>query len=1286
MWSKVAKLASPAPRKPAARTDAPIATEQLFLRLRRVLDPDDAAAAATASFSARAAEVERLLDALLQVLRTEARSETPPLGEELEHLLENNSLGSLVDLVLDQSGGSALRAVLLRWYAEAIDRLDGAWLSHSAVNKPLYARCPTLAVCVSVAQARLTRRMQDEAHRNMPLAWRRLRARVGLCGVALRRVGTRPLSEQSPPLFSCPHCKADARFTWQTPDLLPVFFRRRRASRERVVETPLSTRIAADFDPPLSPTLSQASTSENSFAFSVSQAAGSLPSIAAEYDCAVFSALARYLHREGDLGEAARTGLLALIDVACSHTFLSSSQAPPQSAFGGISDKRRRSIASSPASATTPVGERDLVLAFAEWILDSDLADVLGASLGALYGALPSKLVIRPVDDSSAAVATGAAAAPGGMVLGGMGALQENEDAEVTARRRQEEDEALWGQGYGISGTVEFTRGLDHFLRLFAFAQELVERCATVSRDGFSVGESRTPDDAADATRRQQHLVLSAIASTITTAVRLSFLQSVFYPSLLECSETDGSAVAVLTYLEAVLEVLHEDGDFEAAVFAFLTGDDSRVEIPPAVARLRANKTRPSPAASKHNRRRSQGLVLLDRPASRTPAAASTEYYVSTGRFGLRDLLEANLGSTHAATATAALKLLKTILAKHDRWSLTLLDVELDDFATAFPAVPFASLPAAPDEVNSLSERASDGEEEDGDDDGSVYPLRTPSPPRRQNVRASVPPTPLSALRPLLEVGSSSSRINKDVSADPLDVLLSLVGENPPSHERGRSAEGGGGGGSELVATAFQNYLRDAEAKLARDPGFRRGLVSLANVPESELSSTTYSPPRSPPRQGNAPAADKRTAPTNHYELATTRTGRRHRMTAASPSVSPVVSRLLVALSAFFSHPPDVNLALTEAIATLALSPYRALDPWCLPNEVQTTPLPDGGHRSTLFVAPARLPTLARSDSVLAVLQALSRSIAEYRRRIPKFDDYLDDRRKGLFFADNLADALEGLDLSSESHPNGPSTIPALPPPPLNTSPPPSAPKASSVTAGLASFFSPRRRPPSAAHSRSPSTPPPPNEFSTPTRPASTADRTHQHRPSQLRRSASDESLVAPLSPTPTTRVEGEGSEARGVGAGSRRLEELVEEDRQRQRSTAAAGPASPFAAHYRETGSVQVEPILVATPSQIRMRRAPSTGAAAAGEVADEDDDGPEASPSRRLSPLPPPNPSVDEAPTLVTDASTPASAAGRGTVSLSTLLDNVIVLEEFVKELAAVVYVRRALGIDPVRRVDTD
>jgi hypothetical protein len=36
--------------------------------------------------------------------------------------------------------------------------------------------------------------------------------------------------------------------------------------------------------------------------------------------------------------------------------------------------------------------------------------------------------------------------------------LQEDEDAEITARRREEEDEALQNQGYGISGTTELSR------------------------------------------------------------------------------------------------------------------------------------------------------------------------------------------------------------------------------------------------------------------------------------------------------------------------------------------------------------------------------------------------------------------------------------------------------------------------------------------------------------------------------------------------------------------------------------------------------------------------------------------------------------------------------------------------------------------------------------------------------------------------------------------------------------------------------------------------------------
>ncbi|GAA5869977.1 hypothetical protein JCM3774_004326 [Rhodotorula dairenensis] len=1236
MWSRVAKLASPAPRKPAARLDSPLRTDQLFRSLRRVLgDGDgDTAGDSPARASSRADEAERLLGLVLQTLQLEAQSErAPPLGQALESILESNSLGQAVDLALD-SGDPALRTVLLRWYAEAIDCLDGAWLTHSAIHKPLVKLFQT---CLSLGG--------DLGRGDLELA-------TLLCVVAER--------------------------IRSTPDLLPVFFRRR-IVHERLVD-PASIRVsAADLNPPLSPTLSHASTSDASFPYSAnSQVTGSVSSVS-EYDCTVFTALVKYLHREADIGEAARTGLVALIDVArSSRPTTSTSRA---AAFGGLSDERRRSTGAPAAS--TPVGEQDLGLTFAEWILESDLAEVLAASLGALYGALPNKLVIRPVGTSSAAAldsdSVSGNAPSAGMVLGGMGALQDDEDAETSARRREEEDELLQNQGYGLSGTVDFTRALDHFLRLFEFAQDMVERCT------WSPVESLAGSQAAeaDATERQRRLLLAAIASTIVAALRTSFLQGVLYPSILECSATDGSAVAVLSYLEIMLEILHDGSDFEAAVLAFLMGDDSGVEPSPAAARASAAnivRSPPPPHGARHIRQRSRGLVLLDRADLRTTVTASTEYYVSSDRFSLRDLLQTTVVSGNAATTTAALKLFKTIVAKHDRWSLALLDVEVDEFATAFPGVRFASLPAvAYEETPSRQDQDSNVEGEKEDDF-----VQTPRTPRPQARRASVPPpTPLSALRPLLDVGAPVTRSRqRDSLQDPLDVLLSLVGEIDPSCRAHWTARGGQG--SNLVATGFSHYLHDAEAELARDRGFRRGIRSLADLPESEELASTCSSPGSPSKR-RIGEPEKSLAPTS-FELAATATGRRHRLAASSS----LCSSLLVAFSAFFSHPPHVNLALTEALAALAISPYRALDGWCLPSEIQYSP-PSPTWSSDLF-APSSSPleradtaVVADSDSVLAVLQALAITIVEYRRRVPKFDDYLDDRRKGLFFADNLADALEGINLGSNANLSGDSVRMAAPPLPLLPVDPAPASKASSMTAGLVSLFSPRR--PSVQHRRSPSTP---NGFATPMRPG---PGTTVVRPSsQLRRSVSDESL-APLSPT--GRPDGADPSLGGSGATSKRVGTIVEDDRRQRLVTpggvGGAAPASPFAAHYRETGSVQVRPILVATPSRAITSRtvAPFDGGlngdADSLLVAAEEEEGPE-SPSKRLSPLPPTRSvDVDEEEHAAATHSSGRPAQGGTTVSLSTILDNVIVLEEFVKELAAIVYVRRALGIDPVRFVDT-
>lgn len=143
MWSRVAKLASPAPRKLATRLDAPLRVDQLFGSLRRVLGEGarDAGSGGGGDGDglARVAEVERLLDSVLHALQLEAQSEgapPAPLGEALESILESDSLGHAVDLVL-ASGDPALRPVLLRWYAEAIDSLDGTWLTHAAIHKPL---------------------------------------------------------------------------------------------------------------------------------------------------------------------------------------------------------------------------------------------------------------------------------------------------------------------------------------------------------------------------------------------------------------------------------------------------------------------------------------------------------------------------------------------------------------------------------------------------------------------------------------------------------------------------------------------------------------------------------------------------------------------------------------------------------------------------------------------------------------------------------------------------------------------------------------------------------------------------------------------------------------------------------------------------------------------------------------------------------------------------------------------------------------------------------------------
>lgn len=964
------------------------------------------------------------------------------------------------------------------------------------------------------------------------------------------------------------------------------------------------------------------------------------------------------------MGDDARAGLLSLVDIAMG-------SASPFS--HGMTRSATTSTVTPTSFAATPA--REAALAFAEYLLDSDFADVLGAGLGALYGLLPTKLVLRaPGATSSSNKPTSwddpiVSEGSGGMVLGGMGALGEEEDAEEVQRQQEDEEMRLRSLGVGISGSDEFREGVDGWLKLVEFTQEVLRR-------GLVVGEGGAfDDDEVDEDTRQQRLITSALSSSILSSLRTLFLQTVLYHSILECSEGDGSAVAVMSYLDAMLEVIQEGTKLESAVLGFLMGEeDSRTPVQ----RQRTSDTLSSPtpstdgflspASKKVRRRKSSALLILE---NRAPQQLS-EYYSALGRFSLKDLLVSNVHSTSQQTATAALKLLHTMLVRHDRWSMGLLDVVLDEGATSFPIALRDEAEQDSDDDSPFATRQNPSDDDESDSDVFVYPT-TPAIPRTSLPSSStvtIKPADTPARSRLLFGTPVPSTPSIKSHLDSLDTLLSLVASIDPSYRSARAM----GSGSEMMSSGFPNYIQDAETAMASDLGFKRGL----SVPASAANETVEVSPQARRRSslfGGPPALTAR-------DFAAVKTMLRHKLVPHAK----LVGLVLDSLSHFFSHSPDHNLALTAVAASLALCPYRSLEGWMLPptkevsqgndlaaligRDRRKAPASDDGddrsvdcevdawsRHEALFSPPRSAnptsPTrdaLAESDSLLAILSALSDSVSHYRNTIPNFDKYLSERRQGLFFVENLADALDlhedggnafgdavqGLGGSQVVEPEAPKPLPL----PLPARPPKST--------GFGSFLSPRASRPS--HSRTSSTS---SAFATPPR-----------NTSRLSRSSSMDSLkqaaeggASSLAPPSPTRPGG-----------------------------AKADPASPFQAHYRQTGSISVKPVIVATPRSARR----SSGGDDEGEDDEEEGgrEGPTDSPTKRLSPAnPPPSAPSTSSPSTWSEGGSEAEGGQKkrevAVVTLSAILDNVIVLEEFIKELAGVVFVRRSLGVDGVRFV---
>lgn len=250
--------------------------------------------------------------------------------------------------------------------------------------------------------------------------------------------------------------------------------------------------------------------------------------------------------------------------------------------------------------------------ALVEYITDGDFADVMAAGLGALWSLLPSKLKVPTLADLASTAEDnendGTLGEPvptsGGMVLGSLPGMERSKAEEDVVRLSTDDD--VRGQ-------------LDMLLKLLGFLQDITLRCQT------SISQSPDPEEADNATEHQPTIqsMGRAVIDQALDSVKKSFLESVLYPSILECSGQDGSAVAIMTYLDTIVSNL-DDGRVMTRLLTYLLNTNDRDELD----------------------------------------AEEDE------RYTLRDLLIGNLSSTASPAAiTAALGLTRSLLVEHCRLS-----------------------------------------------------------------------------------------------------------------------------------------------------------------------------------------------------------------------------------------------------------------------------------------------------------------------------------------------------------------------------------------------------------------------------------------------------------------------------------------------------------------------------------------------------------------------------------------------------------------------------------------
>ncbi|KAH9997288.1 Retinoic acid induced 16-like protein-domain-containing protein [Russula vinacea] len=364
-----------------------------------LLHPDERQLSRGITSTDVSANLKMMVDLLV---RESTRTEEGGTGVCLEYLLKNDVLGKLVRLS-ETDRPSGIQVEVLRAVQNMVILLDEQFLVHSAVHKAVLR---LLRNCVG-----------DEIQEQLDNRNRKA------MGAAKNIVRSSP-SEYEEDLVNllCILCSRIRTFR----ELLMIFFHDKHGypsdtlfsvEEEEEEEEDDGSDDSSDTGPETSP-----------------GSEGTEKPKKSEYEFLLFNYLLRFVHREGQIGDFARAGLLFLMDVALSP-----------------GDQVHRLSKDDPNVATAdPIA--DAALSLAEYILDGDFSDVLGLVLGpSTRNFLPNSRCTHPPSPGKKSSS---------MVLG--------------------------GGPYGGFTDRDFKTRLDHFLKLVEFLEDIFRR--NVPKDNPDTG------------------------------------------------------------------------------------------------------------------------------------------------------------------------------------------------------------------------------------------------------------------------------------------------------------------------------------------------------------------------------------------------------------------------------------------------------------------------------------------------------------------------------------------------------------------------------------------------------------------------------------------------------------------------------------------------------------------------------------------------------------------------------------------------------------------------------